>query len=100
MKWETTYTATKKISLPDIQGQQALWDFLTTVQGIDKHWGISTASNIQMTLVDEPEKEYDVLKVIEQYRNHIRYTKATSKATPTATFATFQGSSPNSAKPA
>jgi hypothetical protein len=37
MKWETTYTAAKKISLPDIQGQQPLWDFLTAVQGIDKH---------------------------------------------------------------
>jgi hypothetical protein len=53
-----------------------------------------------MALIDEPKKEYDVLKVIKQYRNNIRYTKATSKATPTATFATFQGSSPDSAKPA
>ena len=97
MKWETTYTAAKKNSLPDVQGQQPLWDFLTAVQDIDKHWGISTASTIQMALMDEPKKEYDVLKVIEQYRNHIRYSKATSKSTPTATFATFQG---YSAKPA
>jgi hypothetical protein len=52
-----------------------------------------------MKLIDEPEKEYDVLKVIEQYRNNIRYTKATSKATLTASFATFQGSSPDSATP-
>jgi hypothetical protein len=52
-----------------------------------------------MKLMDEPEKEYDVLKVIKQYRNNIRYTKATSKATPTASFATFQGSSPDSATP-
>jgi hypothetical protein len=53
-----------------------------------------------MKLMDEPNKEYDVLKVIEQYRNNIRYVRATSKATPTATFATFQGSSTDSAKPA
>jgi hypothetical protein len=52
-----------------------------------------------MKLIDEPEKEYDVLKVIEQYQNNIRYTKATSKATPTASFATFQGSSPDLATP-
>ena len=99
MKWETTYTAAVKVNLPDIQGQQPIWDFLTAVKGIDKTWGISTASSIQMRLMDEPEKEYDVLKVIEQYRNNIRYTKATSKATPTASFATFQGSSPDSAAP-
>jgi hypothetical protein len=53
-----------------------------------------------MKLMDEPEKEYDVLKVIEQYRNNIRYVRATSKPTPIATFATFQGSSPDLAKPA
>jgi hypothetical protein len=46
MKWETTYTAAKKISLSDVQGQQPLWDFLTAVQSVDKHWGISTASVI------------------------------------------------------
>jgi hypothetical protein len=92
MKWETTYAAAVKINLPDIQGQQPLWDFLTAVKGIDKTWGISTASSIQMKLMDEPEKEYDVLKVVEQYRNNIRYTKATATATPTATFATFQES--------
>jgi hypothetical protein len=53
-----------------------------------------------MKLIDEPQKEYDILKVIEQYQNNIQYAKATSKATPTATFATFQESSPDSAKPA
>jgi Reverse transcriptase (RNA-dependent DNA polymerase) len=53
-----------------------------------------------MALMDEPKKEYDVLKVIEQCRNNIRYVRATSKPTPTATFATFQGSSPDSAKSA
>jgi hypothetical protein len=100
MKWETTYVAAKKINLPDFQGQQPLWDFLTAVKGIDKYWGTSTTSSIQLRLMDEPEKEYDVLKVIKQFRNNIRYTKATSKATPTASFATFQGSSPDSAKPA
>jgi hypothetical protein len=99
MKWETTYAAAVKVNLPDIQGQQPLWDFLTAVKGIDKTWGISTASSIQMKLMDEPEKEYDVLKVVEQYRNNIRYTKATAKATPAATFATFQGSPANSASP-
>jgi hypothetical protein len=64
VKWETTYVASVKMNLPDIQGQQPLWDFLTAVKGIDKHWSISTASTIQMRLMDEPEKEDDVLKVI------------------------------------
>jgi hypothetical protein len=52
-----------------------------------------------MKLMDEPEKEYNVLKVVEQYQNNIRYTKATARATPAATFATFQGSPANSASP-
>jgi hypothetical protein len=99
MKWETTYAAAVKVNLPDIQGQQPLWDFLTAIKGIDKTWGISTASSIQMKLMDEPEKEYDVLKVVEQYRNNIRYIKVIARATPAATFVTFQGSPANSASP-
>jgi hypothetical protein len=96
MRWETTYAAAVKFDIPDIQGQKPLWDFLTAVRAIDEAWGSSTLSNIQLKLIDEPDKYPSVTKVIEAFRNNMRFTKASAKNPPAATFATFQGDSPES----
>ena len=69
------------------------------MRGIDEAWGSATLSNIGLKLKKKPDKCPSVLDVIEVFRDNLRFTKANAKNPPAASFAAFQGDSPNKATP-
>jgi hypothetical protein len=92
--WEKIYTDAKLLELPEVLGEKSLYDFLLAIKGSDPSF-----ADIQKMLLEDKIKENRALPtvydLIESYRNHIRVSRATTKASSHTVFATFQDKPPS-----
>jgi hypothetical protein len=95
-RWETTYADALAINLPDVRDNRALWDFIAAVKGVDSGWANSFQNVVWLGLQKDPNDWSPLTNAIEASRNNLRISKAGSKATSVASFAAFQGDSPDS----
>ena len=91
-RWEKMYTEAKKLDLPDVQKDRAIYDFLRTIKSID-----SAFASTHEILIDEKINENQpiptIFDLISKFRNHLRLDReATKRFTHDhAAFATFNG---------
>lgn len=97
-QWERVYTEAQNLSLPDVQKERPLYDFLNALRPVDTAF----VAGREATLEERIRRKEDlptILDMLENYRNHVRISKASStKGSSHAAFATFQGNSENDEK--
>ncbi len=89
-RWEKMYTEAKKLDLPDVQKDRAIYDFLRTIKFID-----SAFANIHEILLDEKITENKpiptIFDLISKFRNHLRLNQETTRSYTHTAFATLNG---------
>jgi hypothetical protein len=96
MRWETTYADALAINLLDVQDNRALWDFITAVKGVDSGWANLFQNVVWLGLQKDPNDYPPLTNAIKAFKNNLQISKTGSKVTLVASFATFQGDSPDS----
>jgi hypothetical protein len=92
-QWEKIYTNAKLLQLPEVYEERPLYDFLTAIKDVAPSF-----AGIQEVLIGEKVKKDETLPmlfdIIEDYRNHLRLNRATTKSSSHTAFTTFQNEPP------
>ncbi|ERF70711.1 hypothetical protein EPUS_09493 [Endocarpon pusillum Z07020] len=92
LQWERVYTEAEQLSLPDVQKERPLYDFLNALRPVDTAFVAGREATVEER-IRRGEDLPTVLDMLENYRNHVRISKAFSnKGSSYTAFATFQGS--------
>jgi hypothetical protein len=97
-QWERTYAEAAKIKLPDILNDRPLYDFLDALRSYDMAY-VSGREAILADRIERKDSLPTVKDLLENYRNHLRTTKArTTNGSSHTAFATLQGTPPENSE--
>ena len=89
-QWEYIYAQARKIGLPDVQDNRALFDFVAATKAIDPEWASPYMVQLEVKEGDGiPLPE--LVDAIEVFRHHLRVTRPAYKPTTLTALATLQG---------
>ena len=90
-QWECTYAECKKLSLPDVQNDCTVYDFLQAISSLAPNFSSVWTINLQVK-ADAKEDLPNLYKIIEMFRNHHRLVSAQKESASHSAFAaTLQG---------
>lgn len=93
-QYERTYAEAVKIKLPEVQDDRPLYDFLDALRSTDMAY-VSGREAVLADRIERNDAPPSVKDLLENYRNHLRTTKArTTKGSSHTAFATLQGAPP------
>ena len=76
-QWERTYAECKKLSLPDIQNDRTVYDFLQAISSLVPDFSSIWTINLQVK-ADTKKDLPDLYKIVKMFRNHY-YLVSTQK---------------------
>ena len=95
--WETVYTDGKKLKIPEVADERSLFDFTHAISAIDSGYA-STQEYFINQKIKNKESLPELYDLVEDFRNHYRWTEALNPSSSHSAFAALRGQSQNGEK--